>query len=100
MYVCMAVMISLYNKHQLLKKEKEPIFILAKFFWVKGMRFLFWDCQDFFWDDTNISKDSQRRPKTFKDVRSLPKMKLSRNALASWGEYVSWFVNNISAIYH
>ena len=41
-------------------------FIPANFFEVMGVRFLSWECWDFE-DDTNKSKDSQRRPKSSQD---------------------------------
>ena len=68
--------IQLQNHHwytcQLSLRYKREIFILG----VLG----------FFEDDTIISEDSRRSPKSSEDVRSLPKAKLSRKRLSTKSE--------------
>jgi len=44
----------------------------CNFFWIIGVRYLSLDCRVFL-RQQNISEDSQRCPKTSKDIQSLPK---------------------------
>ena len=56
--------------------------IPANFFWDVGVRFLSWECWDF-WKRHNHFR---RRPKSAKDIRSLPKAKLLRKRLSTKSE--------------
>ena len=59
--------------------------IPANLFWDISVRFLSWEFWDFA-DDTIISEDFRRIPKSSEDVRSLPKAKLSRKRLSTKSE--------------
>ena len=74
------------------KRGFKECYIPANFFWDVGVRFLSWECWDFWKRHDHFrrfpkkSEVFRRRPKSAEDVRSLPKAKLSRKRLSTKSE--------------
>ena len=74
------------------KRGFKECYIPANFFWDVGVRFLSWECWDFWKRHDHFrrfpkkSEVFRRRPKFAEDVRSLPKAKLSRKRLSTKSE--------------